>query len=157
MHDLATMIPAAASIFALAWFSFWPSMPAGIALGLHPLLVIVVTTLSYVSGVVIVLLPGERVRVWVERRFGRNANEADSAEPAPDTRLRRIWARYGTAGFGLLAPMTVGAQIGAIVGLALDIPPRRLFVWMAIGALAWSILLTAAALGLFDALRDLLA
>jgi hypothetical protein len=156
MHDLATTIPAAASIFALAWFSFWPSMPAGIALGLHPLLVIVVTTLSYVSGVVIVLLPGERVRVWVERRFRRKSDDG-TAEPAPDTRLRRIWARYGTAGFGLLAPMTVGAQIGAILGLALDIPPRRLFVWMTIGALAWSILLTAVALGLFDALRDLLA
>ena len=45
-------------------------------------------------------------------------------------------------GLGLAAPMTVGAQIGAAIGLALNAPPRRLFLWMAIGALLWSITLT---------------
>jgi uncharacterized membrane protein YjjB (DUF3815 family) len=42
----------------------------------------------------------------------------------------------------LASPMLLGAQIGALVGIALQVPPRRLFIGMTLGALAWSILLT---------------
>jgi uncharacterized membrane protein YjjB (DUF3815 family) len=42
--------------------------------------------------------------------------------------------------------MTVGAQIGAGLGIALNVPPRRLYLGMSLGALVWSILLTAASL-----------
>jgi hypothetical protein len=57
-----------------------------------------------------------------------------------------MWRRYGVVGFGIIAPMTVGAQIGAMIGLALNVPGRRLLIWMSIGALLWSILLTVAVL-----------
>ena len=59
---------------------------------------------------------------------------------------RRIWDKYGMFGLGLAAPMTVGAQIGAGFGIALNAVPRRLFVVMTLGALAWSIGLTIACL-----------
>src|SRR5262245_22539730 len=95
------------SIFALAFFSFWPAVPAGLALGLSPLVVIATTTLSYACGVGAVTFFGERVRHWVMKRFGKS--EQAQANP----RLRRIWDRYGVIGLGLAAPMTVGAQIGA--------------------------------------------
>jgi hypothetical protein len=57
-----------------------------------------------------------------------------------------MWRRYGVIGFGIIAPMTVGAQIGAMIGLALNVPRGRLLVWMSIGALLWSVLLTVAVL-----------
>lgn len=130
--------PRIVSVFALAFFSFWPAIPAGLALGLAPPLVIATTTLSYVCGVALVLLPGERLRAWVLRRFNRQAVDA------PPGVLGRVWARWGVIGLGLLGPMTVGAQLGAGLGLALRAKPRVLFVWMALGALAWSTLLTLA-------------
>ncbi len=40
--------------------------------------------------------------------------------------------------------MTVGAQIGAAIGLALNGKPRSLFIALSLGGLAWSIALTAA-------------
>ena len=43
-------LPAIASIFGLAFFYFWPAIPAGLALGLSPLIVIATTSLSYMSG-----------------------------------------------------------------------------------------------------------
>ncbi|GIL08504.1 MAG: hypothetical protein BroJett033_0150 [Chloroflexota bacterium] len=131
--------PKIVSIFALAFFSFWTAIPAGLALGLAPPLVIATTTLSYVCGAALVLLPGERVRAWVLRRFNRQA-----AVEAPPGALRRAWERWGAAGLGLLGPMTVGAQIGAALGLALNARPRALLLWMTLGALAWSVLLTLA-------------
>jgi hypothetical protein len=127
-----------ASIFALAFFSFWPAIPAGLALGLSPLTVIATTTLSYASGVGVIVFFGGSIRAWFVRRFQQQG--AESAQG----RLQRIWQRYGMVGLGLAAPMTVGAQIGAVFGIALNASPRRLFLAMTLGALAWSIGLTLA-------------
>lgn len=138
--SLAADLPKIASIFALAFFSFWPAVPAGLALGLTPPIVIATTTLSYITGVALVLLPGERVRAVILRRLDRRVADG------PPGLLRRAWARWGVIGLGLLGPMTVGAQIGAALGLALNAGPRTLFAWMALGALAWSVLLTLAVL-----------
>ncbi|MCA9896050.1 MAG: hypothetical protein KC615_23860, partial [Anaerolineae bacterium] len=115
MDDLLAQLPAIAGIFALAFFYFWSAIPAGLALGLSPLLVIAVTTISYVAGVAIVLLPGERIRAWVMRRWGRKSDDEQ-----PNGRMQRIWDRYGVVGLGLLAPMTLGAQLGAILGITLN-------------------------------------
>ena len=101
-------------------------------------MVIITTSLSYACGVAVVTLLGERVREWVMRRLGRKA------DANPDSLIRRIWQKYGLIGLGLLAPMTVGAQIGAAVGLALNGQPRRLFLALALGGLVWSIALTVA-------------
>jgi hypothetical protein len=138
MDEFVANLPKIASIFSLAFFSFWPAIPAGLALGLSPLAVISTTTASYAAGVALVTLFGERVRNWILKRLGRRA------EINPEGRLYRIWSRYGIIGLGLLAPMTVGAQIGAALGLALNSKPRGLFIALSLGALAWSIGLTAA-------------
>lgn len=138
MDSLLLDLSKIASIFALAFFSFWPAIPAGLALGLSPLVVIVTTTLSYVCGVALVALFGGRVRDWVMKRLARN--QAANA----DSRLHRIWERFGVVGLGLAAPMTVGAQIGAALGLLLNAHPQRLFASMSLGALAWSVALTIA-------------
>jgi hypothetical protein len=116
MDSLLADLPKIASVFALAFFSFWPAIPAGLALGLSPLVVIVTTTLSYTLGVALVALFGGRVRDWVMQRLNR------SSTAHSDSRLRRIWDRFGVAGLGLAAPMTVGAQIGAALGLLLNAP-----------------------------------
>lgn len=138
MEDIAVLLPKVLSIFALAFFYFWPAIPAGLALGLPPVVVIITTSLSYACGAAVVTLLGERVREWVMQRLERKA------DANPDSLIRRIWEKYGLIGLGLFAPMTVGAQIGAAVGLALNGQPRRLFLALALGGLAWSIALTTA-------------
>jgi hypothetical protein len=138
MQEFLVTLPKIASIFAVAFFTFWPAIPAGLALGLSPVAVIITTTLSYICGVALVLMPGERLRSWVMRRVGNN--------PTQPGFIRRVWSRYGVVGLGLLAPMTVGAQIGTLLGLSSNTAPRRLFMWMAVGAFGWSVLLTAAVL-----------
>ena len=54
----------------------------------------------------------------------------------------QMWERYGVIGFGLIAPMTVGAQLGSIIGVALNISRYRLMFWMTIGVISWSVGLT---------------
>ncbi|HEX2618510.1 MAG TPA: hypothetical protein VHL11_00150 [Phototrophicaceae bacterium] len=138
MNPILLELSKCASIFALAFFSFWPAIPAGLALGLSPLTVITVTTLSYSSGVGIVLFFGGGIRARIMKRLNQGSFTSS------DGRLRRIWERFGITGLGLAAPMTVGAQIGAAFGIVLNASPRRLYLAMSLGALAWSVALTAA-------------
>jgi uncharacterized membrane protein len=138
MLDLTVDFPRLLSVFGVAFFSLWASIPAGLALGLSPVPIIITAALSYASGVGLVAFLGAPLRDWLMRRFGQkvmgNTNSA----------VRRAWDRYGMIGLALLAPVTTGAQIGAAVGMAFNAPARRLFVWMSVGGLLWAVLLALA-------------
>lgn len=143
MIDLAADLPKIASMFALAFFSFVPSIPAGLALGLPPLVAFMTSALSYAVAAVLMVVLGERAREWVKRRLG-GKNFGD-----PNSRIYKVWERYGVIGLGLLAPLTVGAQIGVILGLTLNAKPRPLLIWMIVGGVVVGAVLTALlALGL---------
>ncbi|HEX2905216.1 MAG TPA: hypothetical protein VHO69_00040 [Phototrophicaceae bacterium] len=137
MVDLAADLPKIISVFGLAWLYFWPSIPAGLALGLSPVVVILTTVLSYASGAAVMTLLGGPLRVWLLKRIGNRA------VIQPGTRLYDVWERFGVIGLGLMSPVVFGAQIGAAIGLTLNAPPRRLFWWLAVGGLVWSVVLTA--------------
>ena len=93
--------------------------------------------ISYACGVALVVIVGQPVRDWIMRRFGGKATSN------PDSAIRRVWNRYGLIGLALLAPVTTGAQIGAIIGMSLNAPPRRLFVLMSLGGLLWAVIFAA--------------
>lgn len=130
-------LAALASVFGVAFLSLWASIPAGLALGVHVIAVVVTAALSYACGVGLIVLVGQPVRDRILRRFGgKSAGNPDSA-------IMRVWNRYGLIGLALLAPVTTGAQIGAIIGMSLNAPPRRLFVWMSLGGLLWAAVFAA--------------
>lgn len=131
------------SVFGIAFLYFWAAIPAGLAQGLSPVVVAATATISYACGVGLVLIVGQPMREWIAKRLGGKTPDN------PDSTIRRIWDRYGLIGLALVAPMTTGAQIGAIIGLSLNAPPRRLFVLMSLGGLLWGVVITAAfALGI---------
>lgn len=138
MPDFAADLPKLLSVFGIAFFYFWAAIPAGLVQGLSPMSVILTAGLSYAAGVGLVAFLGKPVRDWIMRRFG------DKVSSDPNSTFRRVWDRYGLIGLALLAPVTTGSQIGAALGLALNAPPRRLFLLMSLGGLVWAILLAVA-------------
>jgi hypothetical protein len=127
-------IAALISIFGIAFFSLSLSIPAGLALGQPVVAIIATAALSYACGVGLIVLVGQPVRERILKRFGgKSAGD-------PNSRIRRIWDRYGLVGLALVAPLITGAQIGAIIGMSLNAPPRRLFVLMSLGGLLWAII-----------------
>jgi hypothetical protein len=99
--------------------------------------VVATAALSYAAGVALVVIAGQPVREWILRRFGGKASGN------PDSAIRRVWNRYGLIGLALLAPITTGAPIGAVIGLSLNAPPRRMFVLMSLGGLLWACIFAA--------------
>jgi uncharacterized membrane protein len=133
-----SILPQLLSVFGIAFFSFWASIPAGLALGVQPVLVALTAIVSYALGVGLIVVLGEPVRQRLLRRFGSRVTSD------PESTIRRAWDRYGLIGLALLAPVTTGAQIGAIVGLTFGASPRRLFIAMSLGAVFWATVITTA-------------
>lgn len=63
--------------------------------------------------------------------------------------MGRIWNRYGIIGLGFLSPLLTGSPLGAAIGISFNAEPRKLLLWMGVGIVFWSaVLTTAAAYGL---------
>jgi membrane protein YqaA with SNARE-associated domain len=121
------------TIFVLGVAELWAAAPAGVVMRLDPLLVCAVAALGAVAGGTVIILLGERVKAWLERKRKREKMEEKRGL------LFRIWQRYGVIGWGLLAPLLVGSPLGAAFGLVLGAPPRRLLPWLAAGSILWSV------------------
>ncbi|MCA0457768.1 MAG: small multi-drug export protein [Chloroflexi bacterium] len=137
------MLPAIISTFGLAFFYFIAAIPAGAALQL-PLPVAAVTAgLSYAAGVLAVVLIGAPLRERLTKRFNISTTHD------PNKLIWRVWDKYGLIGLSLLAPVTLGAQIGALIGLSLGVKPRALVIGLSLGIIPWCVVISAAvALGL---------
>lgn len=143
MPDIISQLPAILSTFGLAFFYFIAAIPAGVALNLSPLIAALTAWASYSAGVGLVIVVGAPLRNWLMRRFNI------STERDPDKLIWRIWDRYGLIGLSLLAPVTVGAQIGALLGLSMGVKPRSLLIGLSLGVVVWCIgIMLAVMLGL---------
>jgi len=120
----------------LGVIGIWVAIPIGLAMKLNPVIVIISTSIGAILGVTLILSVGRPFRRWYVKRFFKKK------EKLQNKFLNRIWERYGTIGYGLFAPLVIGAHIGALLGLILGIPVRNLLIWLSIGTLIWCIILT---------------
>jgi hypothetical protein len=131
----------ALGVAAIAVVELWAAVPAGLALGLPLPLVWAATLAGALLGITVVVVAGDRLRAWLVDRFGHGGVREGG-------RLRRVWDRYGVIGWGLLAPLLLGAPLAAAIGVALGAERWRLVLWLGAGAALWTTVLTlAVALG----------
>ena len=129
-------------VFGLAVLEIWAAVPAGIALGMPPLVVWLLTVSGSVLGVAVVGFGGGALRGWLARRRG-------DAILSRSPRLHGVWLRYGVPGWGLVSPLVMAPAMGTAVGLLLGAPKRRLMLWMTAGVVLWtSSLVIAGTVGL---------
>ncbi|HET6475641.1 MAG TPA: small multi-drug export protein [Thermoleophilia bacterium] len=136
------------SVAAIAIVELWAAIPAGIAMGLPAPLVWTATVCGALTGIAVVVFAGDRLRTWLVARFGHGGAR-------PGGRLRHLWDRYGVIGWGLLAPLLLGAPLAAAIGVALGAARGRLVFWLGVGAVAWTTVLTVVALLGEEAVRRL--
>jgi hypothetical protein len=126
------------TVFGLGAVELWAAIPAGFALQLHPVTIGFTAAAGAILGVLAVILLGERLRDWlIQRHSGKKEKEQSGI-------IHRIWHLYGIIGLGLLAPLLIGAPIGAALGLAFGVPASRVLFWISLGVVVWSITLTLA-------------
>jgi hypothetical protein len=125
-------------VMLVAMLEIWAAVPAGLAMGLPAPLVWTATVVGGTASIALIVVVGDRVRAWILGRFGHGATDRGG-------RMRRVWERYGVIGWGLLAPLVLGAPLAAVLGVTFGASRGRLLAWLAVGVVLWSTALTAAA------------
>jgi membrane protein DedA with SNARE-associated domain len=123
------------SVFLLAVIELWSAIPAGLALGLNPVLIGICAASGAILGTFVVIWVGDRFRKWLLRNHSNN-------NPKKPGVVQRIWQRYGLIGLGLLAPLLSGAPLGAALGISLGAQKASLMFWMSLGIIFWTAILT---------------
>ncbi|MCK9220962.1 MAG: small multi-drug export protein [Bacteroidales bacterium] len=123
------------TVMGLGIIELWAAIPAGTALKLHPLLNGIASAVGAIIGAVVAIFFGDRLRQWLLKK--REKKEKNKG------RIYRIWEKYGVIGLGMLSPLLTGAPIGAAIGISWGASPKRLIIWMSIGIVIWTVILTA--------------
>jgi len=131
---MLNMATGAAIAFGLGFLYFVGAIPAGVAAGAPIWLAAISAWAGYSVGALVVLLAGAPLRDWLARKL-KIPVERDSSKL-----IWRIWEKWGLAGLGLLAPVTIGPQAGSILALAVGERAVRVFVALSLGVIPCCVL-----------------
>ncbi len=124
------------SVFLASLVELWFAIPLGLFLKLNPLLIITISAAGSILSVMVIIILGEGVRKrFLKWRYGERSTERG--------KIYEIWKKYGIIGLGLLSPLLFGAPLGAAIGIGLGAAKNRLLLWMAVGIIIWSVILTS--------------
>ena len=123
-----SLLSALSTAFGLGFIYFISAIPAGVLAGAPLWAAAFMAWLGYTMGAAAVLLLTP-LRLWLTKKL--------KISPTIDeTKLFwRVWNRYGVIGLGLIAPVTIGPQISALLVLALGVAPARVLFWISAGAI----------------------
>ncbi len=127
------------TVFGIGILELFAAIPTGFALGLNPTWVGVASTCGAIVGVVLIVLPGGKLRAWFLKI---HAKKSENPEDRKKRLIYRIWSRYGVIGLGLLAPLITGVPLGVAIGIAFGAPSRNLVLWSSLGVVLWGLILT---------------
>lgn len=126
-----------AAAFGLGFLYFLGAIPAGTAAGAPVWVAAIAAWLGYSAGAAVILVAGAPFRLWLVGKWNI------PVERDPSKLVWRVWNKWGLPGLGLLAPVTVGPQIGGILALAVGGSPARIFAALSLGVIPWCVLFGA--------------
>jgi hypothetical protein len=132
--DIVTSI---ISVFIVSIIELWLAIPWGLYINLNPLVIFIASSAGSILSAFLVIMLGERIRKWIIKwRYGNRKPEHG--------KIYNIWKKYGVIGLGLLSPLLFGAPLGAALGIGLGANKNHLLLWMTVGIVIWSAVLTVA-------------
>jgi hypothetical protein len=141
---------AALSAFWLGFFYFIAAIPAAVVLGMPAMLAGVIAIAGYSAGAGVVLLAGAPLlRWWKARRERKEAVKPIAQDSKKHIPLwKRAWNFGGLWFLGLVAPITIGPQVGALIATSLGEKPVRTWIALTAGILPWAVFFAVASLAL---------
>lgn len=116
----------------------WKALPVGFILQEHPVYIALATSLGALTCVFLIYFFGKYFR----RLFQRFYSEKQKARK--EGRARKILEKYGCPGLGLIGTLFLGQPVVMVLGMIVVKHKENLLLWVSIGTIFWSILLTIA-------------
>lgn len=124
-------------VFLMGIVELWLAIPMGLILNLSPISTAFFSALGSITAASIVTFSSASLR----SRFLNWFYGTD--EKLKNSRMYKIWNKYGIIGLGLLSPLLFGAPLGSALGIALGASKNRLLIWMIIGIIIWTVGITS--------------
>ena len=125
-------------VFLTGIAELWLAIPLGLVLKLSAVTTAIAAALGSVTSSFLVAFAGANLRSKILKwRYGSDENLKKG-------RIYRIWNKYGVVGLGILSPLLLGAPLGTAMGIILGAERNKLFLWITIGIIIWSLGLTTA-------------
>ncbi|WP_232700139.1 small multi-drug export protein [Brevibacillus daliensis] len=125
-----------ATVVGMGMLELWAAIPFGFMLQLSPVTTAILSAVGAILSAGIVIFLGGSFRQWLLKRLEKQSKR--------QSRITRIWQKYGVIGLGLISPLLLGAPLGAAIGISLGSPSDKLMFWMTVGIVIWSAILTSA-------------
>jgi uncharacterized membrane protein len=151
---------------ATPWLEVLIVIPIGIGMGLHPIIVGIVSYIGNFLPIILIVYTLtfiKRTRIyqqWQQKRQDKKQHnrhmEGLSAKKKEERRLKEekrsrrqqraksIFYSYGLPGLAFLGPLVTGIHLATIIALTLKANKRHTTVWMGVGLGAWTICITVA-------------
>jgi hypothetical protein len=126
------------TIFLLSMVKFVAGPTMGPAAGFTLLETMLVTVGGMMSSVVIISIFGKFLREKVFRKVRMNKKLFTKR----NRRLVMVWSRYGLFGVAVLTPIFFTPIGGTLFAVAMGTPKKKLYLYMFVSAVVWSLVLT---------------
>lgn len=133
---MIVQILAGLGVAGLGAIFFWGAIPAGFAAKFHPVLTAVLTASGGIAAVTLIVVLGRPLQDWLMKKFPKQV------EKIRNSKVHKVWDKYGVVGLGLLSPMILGAPQCTLLGLLLGAKPKRMLLWASLGCVLWAVVLT---------------
>lgn len=128
------------TVYLFSMFKFILGPASGVLAGVSFVATVALTVAGMMTSVFIFSVFGERVRQWYFKRWVRNDLRTFTKKKRT---LVRVWRTYGMLGVAFLTPILLTPIGGTIVAVSFGEDRWKIFVYMLVSAVFWSVILSA--------------
>jgi hypothetical protein len=120
---------------AIPWLEAIAVVPAGIILGLDPVLTVVFAVVGNIITIAVFAYGGGAIRKWI---ISKRVAKGKEPEPTKFVKAQQAFDKYGIYGMAALGPILIGTQFAAAASVAAGVKPLKVTVLVSAAMLVWA-------------------
>jgi hypothetical protein len=120
---------------AIPWFEAIAVVPAGIVLGLDPILTVLFASVGNIITIAVFAYGGGALRSWIMSRRLAKGKELESPK---FVKAQQAFDKYGIYGMAALGPILIGTQFAAAASVAAGVKPLKASVVISAAMVIWA-------------------
>lgn len=120
---------------AIPWFEAIAVVPAGIVVGLDPVLTVIAAAVGNAITIFLFAYAGAGIRTWILKRREAKGKTGDSPKYQ---KALAAFDKYGMWGMAALGPILIGTQFAAAASVAAGVKPLKASLLITLSMVLWA-------------------